>query len=127
MFDSEKLLDNARLELSKFISKNPDEDLHNAYVNLGAIYSKLKRTIDSLEIDDFIINRYGSEYGYFNKGYSLYHYSKYTDNPTSCIKESYLCFKIILEDPNMREVFKEKSRNMIDLILEEFPIEFFER
>lgn len=126
IFDSEKLLDNARLELNNFISKNPDEDLHNAYVNLGAIYSKLKRTRDSLEINEYIINRYKSEYGYFNKGYSLYHYSKYTDNPTSCIKESYRCFKIILEDPNIKDFFKLKSKNMIDLILEEYPIEFFE-
>ena len=126
MFDSEKLLNNARLELNKFISKNPDEDLHNTYVNLGAIYSKLKRTIDSLDIDEYIIEQYGSEYGLYNKGYSLYHFSKYTDNPTSCIKESYHCFKIIIEDPNIKDIFKQKSKNMIDLILEDYPIDFFE-
>ena len=126
MFDSEKLLNKSRLELNKFISKNPDEDLHNAYVNLGAIYSKLGRTIESLEINDIIIDKYGSEYGYYNKGYSLYHYSKYTDNPTSCIKKAYQCFNIILENPNIREVFKEKSQNMINFILEEYPLELFE-
>ena len=121
-----RLLYNSKLELKKFISKNPNEDLHNAYVNLGAVHRKIGRTIESIEIDNFILEEYGSEHGLFNKGYSLYDYSKYSDNPMFCVKKAYDCFKIILEDPNIRDSFKEKSQNMINIIKRDYSEDFLE-
>jgi hypothetical protein len=124
--DSEKLLQNSKIEFKKHIAANPDGDLHNAYVNLGSSYGKIGRTIESLDIYNHILEEYGSEYGLYNKGYFLYEYSTYSDNPMLCIKKSYECFKIILNNPQLKSIFREKSKNMIDLILERYDKEFLE-
>lgn len=124
--DPEKLLYNAKLEFKKEIDNNPDELLHGALVNLGAIYNKIGRTVEALENYDIVCKEFGSDYGIYNKGHALYSYSTFTDNPTLCIKEAYFHFKLIIEDPNLKSKFKNPSKNMIELILEKYDIEFLE-
>ena len=124
--DPEKLLYNAKLEFKKEIDNNPDEHLHGALVNLGAVYNKIGRTIEALKYYDIVCREFGSDYGIYNKGHALYTYSLFTDNPSLCIKEAYKHFKIIIEDRNLKSEFKKASKNMIDLILEKYDIEFLE-
>jgi hypothetical protein len=126
LIDSKNILYKSKLELKKFISENPDEDLHNAYVNLGFVYSKLGRTIESLEIYEFILEKYGSDYGLFNTAYGLTTYSEFSANPKLCIKKAYNIFKTMREDDNLKRIFREKSENMMNYILEDYDEEFLE-
>ena len=124
--NSEKLLYNAKLEFKKEIDNNPNELLHGALVNLGLIYDMIGRTIESLEIFNLVCEKFGTDYGLYYKGYVLYTFTTFTNDPKLSIKEAYKCFKIILENPKSKHVFKEKSRKMINLILKSYTKEFLE-
>lgn len=124
--NSEKLLYNAKLEFEKEIDNNPYELLHGALVNLGTVYDIIGRTIESLEIFTLVCEEFGTDYGLYNKGYALYTFTTFTNDSKLCIKKAYNCFKTILENPKSKHIFKEKSRNMINLILESYNEEFLE-
>lgn len=124
--DSEKLLYNAKLEFKKEIDNNPNELLHGALVNLGAVYNKIGRTVEALKNYDIVCREFGSDYGIYNKGHALYTYSTFTDNPTLCIREAYKHFKVIIDDPNLKSEFRNASKNMIDSILDKYDREFLE-
>ncbi len=127
LFDSEKLLRTSKWELKKYISMNPNGDLHNAYVNLGAAYSKIGRTIEALDVSSYIFNKYSSEHGLYNMGHALYTFSKYSDNQRFCVKKAYNCFKLILDNPHLRPIFRTRLQNLINSMFEEYGKEFFER
>lgn len=124
--DDEKLLYNAKLEFKNEINESPNEPLHGALINLGLIYNIIGRTLEALEIFDLVVEEFGTDYGLYNKGYALYTFTTFTNDPKFSIKKAYNCFKTILENPNSKPIFKDKSEYMINEILEFYPKDFLE-
>ena len=100
---NEHLLTKAKRHFLKSIAKVPIEQLELNYVNLGNTYDYVGRTLDALECYEKAPN---NAYSRINKAIGLFVYSTFHANTTPILKDSYDCFKSVLEIPEIPVEFK---------------------
>ena len=126
MDDSEKLLYNSKIHLKKEYVKNYNRNNRETLVNLGIVYSNIGRTIESLDYFEKILKNHNSTYALYNKGYALYIYSHFSNDPNLIIKDVYNIFKIVISDDNFTPEMQKNAQKYLNEILEVYSKEFLE-
>lgn len=126
LIDSEKLLYMSKFYLNQEIFKRDSRTFREANVNLGIVYNIIGRTIDALDCFEKVLENHNSVYAYYNKGYALYTYSSFTNNPSLVIREAYNCFKSVVECDDFPVEMKQKSEQYIGEISSFFDEDFLE-